>query len=142
MRPPASPTGWPRAGFHRARQPPQSYDMRQVIRALADEDNFFELQPDFARNILTGYCRLNGRTVGVVANQPKVGAGCLDVDASDKAARFIRRCDSFNTAFDPGGRARLFARHRAGACGHHSARGENAVRLQRGHRAQGDSDHP
>ena len=77
--------------------PRKSYDMREVIRALADEDSFFELQPDFARNILTGYCRLNGRTVGVVANQPKVGAGCLDVDASDKAARFIRRCDSFNT---------------------------------------------
>lgn len=77
--------------------PRKSYDMLEVIRAIADEGSFFELQPHYARNIITGYCRLNGRTVGVVANQPKVSAGCLDVNASDKAARFIRRCDSFNT---------------------------------------------
>ena len=75
--------------------PNQPYDMGEVIRTLADEGDFFELQADFAGNILTGFARLEGRTVGVVANQPTVLAGVLDIDASRKAARFVRFCDCF-----------------------------------------------
>ena len=72
------------------------YDMREVILKIADEADFLELQKDHAGNILTGFIRLNGSTVGVVANQPLVLAGCLDINSSKKAARFIRFCDCFN----------------------------------------------
>ena len=72
------------------------YDMKELIHALADEGDFFEIQEAFARNIITGFIRLEGRTVGVVANQPMVLAGCLDIDSSRKAARFVRFCDAFN----------------------------------------------
>ncbi|MET1027375.1 MAG: acyl-CoA carboxylase subunit beta [Dongiaceae bacterium] len=72
------------------------YDMRELIRKVADEDDFFEVQPEFAKNILTGFARLGGETVGIVANQPMVLAGCLDIDSSRKAARFVRFCDCFN----------------------------------------------
>lgn len=72
------------------------YDMREVILKLADEGDFLEIQKDHAGNILTGFIRLNGSTVGVVANQPLVLAGCLDINSSKKAARFIRFCDCFN----------------------------------------------
>jgi propionyl-CoA carboxylase beta chain len=71
------------------------YDMREVVEKLADEGDFLELQASHAGNILTGFVRLNGETVGVVANQPLVLAGCLDINASKKAARFIRFCDAF-----------------------------------------------
>ena len=71
------------------------YDMREVIEKLADEGDFLELQKDHAGNILTGFIRLDGHSVGVVANQPLVLAGCLDINAAKKAARFIRFCDSF-----------------------------------------------
>lgn len=76
--------------------PNKPYDMKEIIKILADEGNFFEVQPLFAQNIITGYIRLNGKTIGVVANQPRVLAGCLDINASDKAGRFIRNCDAFN----------------------------------------------
>jgi len=72
------------------------YDMREVVEKLADEGDFLELQAAHAGNILTGFIRLNGETIGVVANQPLVLAGCLDINASKKAARFIRFCDAFN----------------------------------------------
>ncbi|MHB1110822.1 MAG: acyl-CoA carboxylase subunit beta [Devosia sp.] len=72
------------------------YDMREVILKIADEGDFLEIQKDHAGNILTGFVRLNGETVGVVANQPLVLAGCLDINSSKKAARFIRFCDCFN----------------------------------------------
>jgi propionyl-CoA carboxylase beta chain len=72
------------------------YDMREVIEKLADEGDFLELQREHAGNILTGFVRLDGATVGVVANQPLVLAGCLDINSSRKAARFIRFCDCFN----------------------------------------------
>ncbi|MGB3407830.1 MAG: acyl-CoA carboxylase subunit beta [Jannaschia sp.] len=71
------------------------YDMKELIGKLADEGDFFELQEEYAKNILTGYIRIEGRTVGVVANQPMVLAGCLDIDSSRKAARFVRFCDAF-----------------------------------------------
>ncbi|WP_417321089.1 acyl-CoA carboxylase subunit beta [Emcibacter sp.] len=72
------------------------YDMHELIRKVADEGDFFEVQPAFAKNILTGFGRIDGQTVGFVANQPMVLAGCLDIDASRKAARFVRFCDCFN----------------------------------------------
>ncbi|CTQ51335.1 acyl-CoA carboxylase subunit beta [Jannaschia donghaensis] len=75
--------------------PNSPYDMKELIGKLADEGDFFEIQPDFAKNILTGYIRIEGRTVGVVANQPMVLAGCLDIDSSRKAAKFVRFCDAF-----------------------------------------------
>ncbi|GAA4530720.1 acyl-CoA carboxylase subunit beta [Chelativorans composti] len=76
--------------------PTNPYDMKELINALADEGDFFEIQEAFARNIITGFIRMEGQTVGVVANQPMVLAGCLDIDASRKAARFVRFCDAFN----------------------------------------------
>ena len=76
--------------------PNQPYDMRDVIRRVADCGAFFETQPLFAQNILTGFIRLDGDVIGVVGNQPNVLAGCLDINASVKAARFVRFCDAFN----------------------------------------------
>ncbi|MCW0001748.1 acyl-CoA carboxylase subunit beta [Pararhizobium sp. YC-54] len=72
------------------------YDMRELVLAVADEGDFFEIQEAFARNIITGFIRIEGQTVGVVANQPMVLAGCLDIDSSRKAARFVRFCDAFS----------------------------------------------
>ncbi|MEO0819470.1 MAG: acyl-CoA carboxylase subunit beta [Pseudomonadota bacterium] len=75
--------------------PNTPYDMKELILKIADEGDFFEIQPDFAKNIIVGFIRLEGRPVGVVANQPMVLAGCLDIDSSRKAARFVRFCDCF-----------------------------------------------
>jgi len=76
--------------------PREPYDVRDVIRSISDDSDFFEVQELFAANIVIGFGRLNGETIGFVANQPLVLAGVLDVDSSDKAARFIRYCDAFN----------------------------------------------
>ncbi len=76
--------------------PKQPYDVRDIIRSITDDSDFFEVQELFAQNIVIGFARIAGNTVGFVANQPMVLAGVLDVDSSDKAARFIRFCDSFN----------------------------------------------
>ena len=75
--------------------PNQPYDMKELIHKVADEGDFFETQADFAGNIITGFIRLEGQSVGVVANQPMVLAGVLDIDSSRKAARFVRFCDAF-----------------------------------------------
>ncbi|MFN7101849.1 MAG: acyl-CoA carboxylase subunit beta [Pseudorhizobium sp.] len=72
------------------------YDMKELIAAIADEGDFFEIQEAYARNIITGFIRIEGQSVGVVANQPMVLAGCLDIDSSRKAARFVRFCDAFS----------------------------------------------
>ena len=94
---PASP---PRSGLDIDRiippEPTKPYDVREIIRAVCDGSDFFEVQKYWAANIVIGFARLKGETVGVVANQPLVLAGVLDVDSSDKAARFIRFCDAFN----------------------------------------------
>ncbi|MDD6484615.1 MAG: carboxyl transferase domain-containing protein [Clostridiales bacterium] len=74
----------------------KAYDVKEVIAEIVDNGDFFEIMKDFAKNIVIGFARMNGQTVGVVANQPKVMAGSLDINSSDKAARFIRFCDSFN----------------------------------------------
>src|ERR1700733_2513363 len=76
--------------------PNKPYDMRELIFKVVDEREFFELSPGFARNIIVGFARLEGAPVGIVANQPMVLAGCLDIDSSRKAARFVRFCDCFN----------------------------------------------
>ena len=75
--------------------PNQPYDMKELILKIADEGDFYEIQEDFAGNIITGFIRLEGQSVGVVANQPMVLAGVLDIDSARKAARFVRFCDAF-----------------------------------------------
>ena len=77
-------------------EPNQPYDMKELIARIVDDGTFFEIQPLYAQNIIVGFARFNGRSVGLVANQPQVLAGCLDIDASVKAARFVRFCDAFN----------------------------------------------
>ncbi len=76
--------------------PNKPYDMHEVIEAVVDDAYFLEVQADFAKNVIVGFARLNGRSVGIIANQPAVLAGVLDINASDKAARFVRFCDCFN----------------------------------------------
>jgi propionyl-CoA carboxylase beta chain len=76
--------------------PLKPYDIKELITKVADEGDFFEIQPLYARNIVVGFIRLEGSTVGVIANQPTVLAGCLDIDASKKGGRFVRFCDAFN----------------------------------------------
>ena len=92
------------------------YDIKDIIEPVLDNQYFFEVMPHFAKNVVIGFGRLNGRSVGIVANQPAYLAGVLDIDASDKAARFIRFCDCFNI--------------------------QDCLRLRRGHRAQNHAHHP
>ena len=123
--------------------PQKPYDMHDVIRHVVDDGDFLEIQPGWAPNILIGFARLGGRSVGIVAQQPAVLAGALDIDASIKAARFVRTCDCFNvplvTFVDVPG---FLPGRRAGARRHHQARREAALRLLRGDRPQGHRDHP
>jgi methylmalonyl-CoA decarboxylase alpha subunit len=74
----------------------QSYDMKEIITKIVDHGDFYEVQPYYAANLITAFARLDGQTIGIIANQPKVMAGCLDINASDKSSRFIRFCDAFN----------------------------------------------
>jgi propionyl-CoA carboxylase beta chain len=76
--------------------PQHPYDMKELILKIADDGEFFEIHKDWAENIITGFCHINGQNVGIVANQPMVLAGCLDISASRKAARFVRFCDCFH----------------------------------------------
>ena len=76
--------------------PNQPYDIKELILKTVDEAEFFEIAPDYAKNIVTGFGRLDGQTIGIVANQPQVLAGVLDIDSSRKAARFVRFCDAFD----------------------------------------------
>ncbi|HSV31075.1 MAG TPA: acyl-CoA carboxylase subunit beta [Atribacteraceae bacterium] len=76
--------------------PNKPYDIKKVITEIVDDHNFFEFLKDYARNVVIGFARLGGYSVGIVANQPNHLAGCLDIDASDKASRFVRFCDAFN----------------------------------------------
>ncbi|MGA3305307.1 MAG: acyl-CoA carboxylase subunit beta [Stellaceae bacterium] len=101
-KPPARPTSDPADRLENSLDtlvpgnPNKPYDMKELIEKVADEGEFFELQPAFAKNIITGFARLEGHPAGFVANQPMVLAGCLDIDSSRKAARFVRFCDCFN----------------------------------------------
>jgi len=76
--------------------PKRVYNMHKIIKSVADENHFFEVHKHYARNMVVGFARLNGYTVGILANQPNVAAGCLDINASVKGARFVRFCDCFN----------------------------------------------
>ena len=91
------PTAWTRTSTTSSpTSPHKPYDMHDVIRRIVDDGDFLEIQPAWAANIIVGFARLGGRTVGIVAQQPAVLAGALDIDASVKAARFVRICDAFN----------------------------------------------
>ncbi len=74
----------------------KTYDMKKVIHAIVDDEDFFEIHPLFARNLVVGFARMGGQVTGIVANNPKFLGGCLDIDSADKAARFVRTCDVFN----------------------------------------------
>jgi propionyl-CoA carboxylase beta chain len=101
-KPPSWPTSDPMDRVERSLDslvpddPSKPYDMKELITKVADESDFFEVKSEYARNIIIGFIRMNGSTIGVVANQPMVLAGCLDIDSSVKAARFVRFCDAFN----------------------------------------------
>ena len=118
------------------------YDIKDVIRGVVDEGEFFEVHEHFARNIVVGFARMDGRSIGVVANQPAYLAGCLDINSSVKGARFVRFCDAFNIpllTFEdvPGflpGTEQEFG-------GHHPAWGEAALRIRRGDGAEDHRDH-
>ena len=116
--------------------PNQTYDMKVLIRSVLDGAEFLEIQSHFARNIICGFGRMGGQTVGLIANQPAVLAGVLDINASTKAARFVRFCDAFNIplicfvdvpGFMPGPEQESRRDH--------PPRRQAAVRLRRGHRA-------
>ncbi len=121
--------------------PNKAYDMGEIIRRVVDDGRFLEVQKDYAHNMLIGFARLGGYSVGVVANQPAFLAGCLDIDSSVKAARFVRFCDAFNipivTFVDVPG---FLPGSVAGVRRNHPAWRETALRVLRGHRAQGDGD--
>ncbi len=118
------------------------YDMHEVLRRIFDHGEFFETSPLFATNIIVGFARLGGHSVGIVANQPQSLAGCLDINASVKGARFVRFCDAFNIpvitfvdvpGYLPGTQQELY--------GHHSPRCQAALCILRSDRAQTDGDH-
>ena len=123
--------------------PNQPYDMHTVIEHVVDDGEFLEVQPLFAPNIIIGFGRVEGRSVGVVANQPMQFAGTLDIDASEKAARFVRTCDAFNvpilTFVDVPG---FLPGHRPGVGRHHPPRRQADLRLRRGHRPARHRHHP
>ena len=123
--------------------PNKPYDMRNVIRLVVDDGEFFEIHEHYAKNIVCGFARLDGYAVGVVGNQPAHMAGVLDIDASCKAARFVRTCDAYNipiiTFTDVPG---LPARHVAGVGRHHPPRRQAALRLHRGDRPEDHRHHP
>ena len=118
------------------------YDMKELIAKVVDDGDFFELQPEYAKNIVIGFARMEGQTVGIVANQPLVLAGCLDIKSSIKAARFVRFCDCFNipvvTFVDVPG---FMPGTGSGVRRHHQARRQAALCVCRVHRAEDHGDH-
>ena len=123
-------------------QPNQPYDMHDLIQTVVDDGVFLEVHRHFAQNIVVGFARLGGRSVGIVANQPAFLAGCLDIDASVKGARFVRFCDAFNIpAHHLRGRARLSAGRPAGARRHHPRRRQAALRVCGSHGAEDHGHH-
>ena len=133
----------PRAGHAVPDSANQPYDMHTVIEHVLDDGEFLEVQALFAPNIVVGFGRVEGRPVGVVANQPMQFAGTLDIDASEKAARFVRTCDAFNipvlTFVDVPG---FLPGTVAGVGRHHPPRRQAHLRLRRGDRAEGHRHHP
>jgi len=119
------------------------YDMKELIIKVVDESVFFEIKPEYAQNIITGFGRMNGLSVGIVANQPMVLAGCLDIDSAIKGARFVRFCDAFNipviTFVDVPG---FLPGVGAGAFGDHPRRREALICVCRGDGSEGHLHHP
>ena len=138
--PPLVPARDPKPADLRALVPEserQAFDMRRFVRGVVDEDSFFEVHALWAREVVTGFARLDGQVVGVIANNPMFKGGVLFVDSADKAARFVQTLRRVqDSAGVPGRRARLHGRHRRGAAGHHPARREDARRDVRRHRAE------
>lgn len=99
--------------------PDKPYDVRDVVKLVVDKGRFFEVAENFAQNIVVGFARLGGYTIGVIANQPKVMAGSLDIDSSVKGARFINFCDSFNIPIVTFEDVRASSWYRSGAPRHH-----------------------
>ncbi|WP_338413008.1 acyl-CoA carboxylase subunit beta [uncultured Sphaerotilus sp.] len=101
-KPPVRPSGDPGTRLDHSldtlvpENPNKPYDMKELILKVVDDGDFFEIQPDYAKNIVIGFARMEGQTIGIVANNPQVLAGCLDIKSSIKAARFVRFCDAFN----------------------------------------------
>jgi methylmalonyl-CoA decarboxylase subunit alpha len=111
--------------------PNKPYDMFDIIRTIVDHGDYMEVLPYYAKNILTCFARIGGKTVGIIANQPKVLAGCLDVNASDKSARFIRTCDAFNIPLLKYCRCtRILTRYRTRTGRHYKTRCQNALCIQ------------
>ena len=131
--------GRPRSGFTRQAVRRQGDHFGRIV----DNGQFFEIHENFAANIVVGFARLAGHSVGIIGNQPMVLAGVLDIDASEKGARFVRFCDAFNipliTFEDVPG---LPAGDQSGAPRHHPRRRQAPLRILRGHRAEADRDHP
>ena len=117
------------------------YDVRDIIYRVVDDEEFMEVHQSFAPNIVVGFGRMDSRTVGIVGNQPQHLAGVLDIDASNKAARFVRFCDCFNIPGDFGGRSRIYAGGRPGVRWHHSPRRQADLRLCRSYCPQGLRHH-
>jgi len=121
--------------------PNKPYNVKDIIYSIVDYSEFMEVQRTYAQNIVTGFARFNGISVGIVANQPNYLAGVLDINASRKAARFVRFCDAFNiplvTLVDV---PRVFARHHTGIWRHHHPRSQVAVCLWRSHRTENHRD--
>ena len=119
------------------------YDMKELIVKTVDDGDFFEIQPEYAKNIIIGFARMDGQTVGIVANQPLVLAGCLDIKIVHQSGAF---CALLRCVQHPGRhlcrRARLHARHRARVRRHHQAWRETALRLCRVHGAENHRHHP
>jgi hypothetical protein len=107
--------------------------MHEVIRRVVDDGELLEIHREYASNLIVGFARLGSHPVGIIANQPAVLAGVLDIKASGKGARFIRFCDAFNIPLSAG--------HRSGARRHHQAGRQAALRLRRGHGAEAHGDH-
>ena len=123
--------------------PNKPYDMKELIVKVVDEGDFFEIQAAYAKNIITGFARMEGRTIGLVAQQPMVLAGVLDADASRKGARFVRFCDAFGIPIVTlRRRAGIPARHGPGIRRPHQARRQAALRLFAGDRAARHRHHP
>jgi hypothetical protein len=122
-------------------EPNKPYDMHDVIRRVVDDGEFLEVSERWAENIVTGFARLGGHPVGVVGNQPRSLAGVLDIDASNKAARFVRTCDAFNVPLVTFVDVRASCRDGAGVGRHHPPRREAPLRLLRGDGAEADGDH-
>jgi acetyl-CoA carboxylase carboxyltransferase component len=114
--------------------PAEPYSMHEVINHVVDRGTFFELHAAWAQNAIIGLARIGGHSVGIIAQEPSIMAGVIDIDAADKITRFVRMCDCC-------GLARLFARRGAGASRHHPAWRKGAVCLFGGHRAQDQRDH-